>query len=216
MMIIMPASYVAAESNGMQPPDPDFLEETPEDGTTPLDPDEAEGLIPELLTRGELNAWEQTNILKAEQWAFGRRIVDVLTSDFAVELHRRMFNETWSWAGTFRRSDKNIGVHWPNIPQGLQDVLGNARYWLENTTYSLDETAARLHHRLVSIHPFPNGNGRHGRLVADLLLWNRRVERFSWGRGRSATGDETRKAYLAALREADQGNLEPLLRFVRS
>lgn len=215
-MIIMPASHVAAKSHGMQVPDPDFLEETPEDGATPLDPDEAEGLIPELLTRGELNAWEQTNILRAEQWAFRRRIGHVLTSEFAVELHRRMFNETWSWAGTFRRSDKNIGVHWPNIPQGLRDVLENARYWLENTIYSLDETAARLHHQLVFIHPFPNGNGRHSRLMADLLLWNRRVEPFSWGRGQSTTAGGVRNAYLAALREADQGNFAPLLKFVRS
>ena len=136
-------------SNGeSQAQNPDHLEETPQDGTTPLDPDEAEGLIPELLTRAELNAWEQTNILKAEEWAYGRGGADLLTTEFAVELHRRMFDETWNWAGKFRRSDKNIGVHWPSIPQSLLDVLNNAKYWFENTTYPLDEIAARLHHQL--------------------------------------------------------------------
>lgn len=204
-------------SNGeSQARNPDQLEETPQDGATPLDPDEAEGLIPELLTRAELNAWEQTNILKAEQWAYGRGGADLLTTEFAVELHRRMFDETWNWAGKFRRSDKNIGVHWPNIPQSLLNVLNNAKYWFEHTTYPLDEIAARLHHQLVSIHPFPNGNGRHSRLLADVVLRKRGVEPFSWGRVNFAAGGQARSTYLAALREADRGNIQPLLGFVRS
>jgi Fic-DOC domain mobile mystery protein B len=190
----------------------DFLPE--EDGTTPLDPDEADGLIPDLLTRGELNAWEQANILKAEAWVFRRRR-NVLTVQFAMELHQRMFDETWTWAGKFRRSDKNIGVPWPTIPAALRDLLDDTQYWIDNITYALDESAARFHHRLVSIHPFPNGNGRHGRLMTDVLARSHGAQLFTWGRGHLAVG-QARIAYLAALRQADKGSLDPLVEFMRS
>jgi Fic-DOC domain mobile mystery protein B len=185
-----------------------------EEGTTPLDPDEADGLIPDLLTRGELNAWEQANILKAEAWVFRRRR-NVLTVQFAMELHRRMFDETWAWAGNFRRSDKNIGVPWPTIPAALRDLLDDAQYWIDQGTYALDEVAARFHHRLVSIHPFPNGNGRHGRLMADGLARSSGAPPCTWGRG-SLTVGQARVAYLAALRQADKGGLDPLIEFMRS
>ena len=187
----------------------------PSDGTTPLDPDEAEGLIPDLLTRGELNAWEQANIVKAEEWAFRRRR-DALSVDFAMELHRRMFDETWIWAGNFRRSDKNIGVPWPTIPVALRDLMADAKYWIENATYRLDESAARFHHRLVSIHLFPNGNGRHGRLMADVLARSKGAEPFMWGRGNPTVSSQARILYLAALRQADRGTIGPLLGFMRS
>lgn len=194
----------------------DVLEDGSSDGTTPLDPDEAEGLIPDLQTRGELNAWEQANILKAERWGFSRRNREILTIDFATELHRRMLDETWSWAGRFRHSDKNVGVHWPNIPQSLRNVIDNTAFWLENRTYSIDEAAAHFHHELVLVHPFPNGNGRHGRLMADLFLWKSGSEPFSWGRRDLGTSSDVRSLYLSALRQADQGNIQPLLRFARS
>lgn len=194
---------------------PDFLEDGAADGTTPLDPDEAEGLIPDLLTRGDLNAWEQANIIKAEQWAFRRRR-EILTVEFAIELHRRMFDETWAWAGTLRHSDKNIGVHWPTIAGSFRDLLDDTAYWIDHKTYSVDEAVARLHHRLVVVHPFPNGNGRHGRLMADLVMWNQGLEPFTWGRRNLIVDRRARTVYLAALRQADQGNLAPLLNFVRT
>jgi len=186
-----------------------------EDGATPLDPDEAEGLIPDLLTRGERNAWEQANIVKAEGWVFRRRR-DVLTIDFAMQLHRRMFDETWTWAGKFRRSDNNIGVPWHTISVALRELLDDAKYWIENGTYSLDESAARFHRRLVSIHPFPNGNGRHGRLMTDVLARSNGAEPFTWGRDNPNAFRRARILYLAALREADGGTIGPLLGFMRS
>jgi Fic-DOC domain mobile mystery protein B len=203
---------MSSESPGDASP-PELAPE--EEGTTPLDPDEAEGLIPGLLTRGELNAWEQANIVKAEGWVFRRRR-DVLTVGFAMELHRRMFDETWTWAGKFRRSDKNIGVPWPTVPVALRNLLDDARYWIEHGTYSLDESTARFHHRLVSIHPFPNGNGRHGRLMTDVLARSNGAERFTWGRGNLTMSSRARIPYLAALRQADGGTIAPLLGFMRS
>jgi Fic-DOC domain mobile mystery protein B len=186
------------------------------DGATPLDEDEAEGLMPDLHTRGELNAWELANILKAEGWAFGSRRRDILTMEYVRKLHWRMFGETWAWAGKFRHSDKSIGVHWATIPGELHNLLTDTIYWIEHETYSPDEILVRFHHRLVSIHPFPNGNGRHARLLADVLAGNMGWERPTWGRGNPAGAGQVRALYLAVLKQADGGSIASLMDFIRS
>jgi Fic-DOC domain mobile mystery protein B len=127
-----------------------------------------------------------------------------------------MFNETWTWAGTFRRTGKNLGVPPHAIAASLHDLLNNVTYWLEHATYPLDEIAARFHHRLVAIHPFPNGNGRHGRLMADLLLRNYGAETFTWGREDLKAPSKVRERYLQALKAADAGDIKPLIQFARS
>jgi Fic-DOC domain mobile mystery protein B len=126
-----------------------------------------------------------------------------------------MFDETWAWAGTFRKTGKNIGVPAYEIATRLHDLLNDVNHWLEHATYPLDEIAARFHHRLVAIHPFPNGNGRHGRLMADLLLRNRGAEPFTWGRDLQAPS-KAREVYLKALQSADSGDIGPLIQFARS
>jgi Fic-DOC domain mobile mystery protein B len=132
---------------------------------TPLSADERAGLIPSYITlRGELNDAEQTNIAEAEEWAFQRQR-DVLDEKFLNDLHRRMFGRVWNWAGEYRRSGKSVGIDAYRIPHDLRQLIGDTRYWIENATYGPDEIAARFHHRLVSIHPYPNGNGRHSRLA---------------------------------------------------
>jgi Fic-DOC domain mobile mystery protein B len=199
---------------------PDPLNGEDVEGTTPLSEDESDGLIPDLQTRRELNAWEQANILKAEVWAFGRRrhiiLANILTRDFVVDLHGWMFDETWTSAGQFRRSDKNIGVAWETILPALQNLLDDASYWIANKTYPPDEILARFHHRLVSIHPFPNGNGRHARLMTDVLAWNIGLDRPTWGLGDLSIAGHTRVLYLNALKQADRGNMRPLITFLRS
>jgi len=147
----------------------DFLDEQ-DDAATPLTAEEREELIPSYITlRTELNEAEQSNILEASEWAFARKR-EVLDERFLTNLHKRMFGRVWRWAGTFRQSNKNIGVDAYRVPQELRLLLDDCRYWIENETYSTDEIATRFHHRLVLIHPFPNGNGRHARLATDLLL----------------------------------------------
>lgn len=188
------------------------------DAATTLDPDEAAGLIPShIRTQAELNEWEQTNILKGERWALSRRArTDPLTEAFVRQLHKSMFGKTWKWAGTFRSSDKNIGFDWRQVGVQLKDLLDDTRFWLEHATYPLDEIAARFHHRLVSVHAFPNGNGRHARLMTDVLLVRHGAESFSWGRGDLVHAGNARDRYLAALRAADGGEIGLLLEFVRS
>ncbi|NOZ10484.1 MAG: mobile mystery protein B [Gammaproteobacteria bacterium] len=193
----------------------DPLEEQ-DDASTPLTGEEREDLIPSYITlRAELNEAEQANILEVEEWAFTRKR-DVLDERFLTNLHKRVFGRVWRWAGTFRRSVRNIGVDAYRIPNDLRQLIDDCRYWVENETYEPDEIAARFHHRLVSIHPFPNGNGRHARLVTDLLLVAMDRPRFSWGRANLVDPGKTRQAYIAALRAADNHDIGLLLNFVRS
>jgi len=195
---------------------PDF--EYPE-GATPLDPQEAAGLLLTHITkRGELDRWEQDNIVAALDWLDRTRPKDILNEQFVKELHKRMFSSVWKWAGHFRRADKNLGVSWHQIPMSLKNLLDDTGLWIERGQDSPDEIAVRFHHRLVSVHPFANGNGRHARLMADLVLENIfNTTRFTWGsRQELSRAGETRSSYIAALREADRGNYEPLLVFARS
>lgn len=187
-----------------------------DNASTPLSEEEREGLVPSYITlRSELNEAEQANVLEAEQWASSRRR-DVLREAFLNELHERMFGRVWRWAGQYRHSGKNIGVDAHRIPIEARQLLDDCRYWIEHGTYAPDEIAARFHHRLVSVHPYPNGNGRHARLATDLLLETMGCRRFTWGRKNLVDLGETRRRYIAALQQADSNNHSPLLEFVRS
>jgi Fic-DOC domain mobile mystery protein B len=190
---------------------------TPQDDAgTPLSEAEWEGLIPSYITlRSELNEAEQSNILEAEGWAFARNR-NVPDEKFLNNLHKKMYGKVWRWAGQYRQSGKNVGVDAYRIPTELRQLLDDCRYWIENNTYAPDENAARFHHKLVLIHPYPNGNGRHGRLATDLLLKSMGRERFSWGSTNLVDEGETRKRYIAALQAADQHDFDPLFEFVRS
>ncbi len=186
-------------------------------GATPLDPDEAAGLIPtHISTQGDLNEWEQANILQGLRWALRQKTRDLLDEKVLRELHRRMLGQTWRWAGEFRRSDKSIGVDWRQIQVQLRDLLRDVKTQIEFAAYPPDEIALRFHHRLVWIHPFANGNGRHARLAADMLIRRLGHSAFSWGGEALTSAGEPRQAYLAALRAADGRNYAPLLRFARS
>jgi Fic-DOC domain mobile mystery protein B len=193
-----------------------------EERQTPLDEDEKDGLLlPSVTTRGELDEVEQRNIEEAIRWTTERRrrftVKEVLTEGFVRQLHQKMLGEVWEWAGTFRKSDKNIGVDKYQIPTELRTLLDDCKFWIEHKTFSEDEIAIRFKHRIVSIHCFANGNGRHSRLIADVIvekLFGREV--FTWGSADLIQGGEFRSAYLQALREADNGNYGPLLTFARS
>lgn len=188
-----------------------------EPGQTPLDADEAAQRIPKhITTQGALNEWEQLNIQRALTWANGAKRPPVLSEEFCRELHRRMFDKTWQWAGKFRQSDKNIGCDWRQVPTRLHQLLGNAQFWLDEKVFPVDEAAARFHHALVLVHAFPNGNGRHARLATDCLLRQRGTAPFSWGRGNLMAAGDGRDRYLACLRAADGGDFSGLLQFVRS
>ena len=190
--------------------------EDQDDASTPLTEEEREQLIPSYITtRAELNEAEQANILRAEEWAFNRKR-DVLNERLLTNLHKRMFDRVWKWAGQTRRTDRNIGIDPYRISTEIRQLIDDCRYWIDHETYPHDEIAARFHHRLVLIHPFPNGNGRHARLTTDLLLTSLNRPRFSWGSENLVDPGETRKTYIAALRAGDNHDIGPLLEFVRS
>lgn len=186
-------------------------------GATPLDANEIEGLkLGHITTREELNRFEQDNINEALQWLKSRRKSDILTEKFVKALHKKMFGKVWRWAGSFRKSGKNIGVDWPQISAQLHTLLQDVRYWIEHKTYSEDEIAVRFHHRLVWIHLFANGNGRHARLMTDILLKEVLKQKpFIWNISNMDVDDQIRSLYLDALRKADSHDYSMLLDFVR-
>lgn len=190
---------------------------TEPEGATPLDPDERQGLkFPHITTRGELDELEQANIEQGLAWLSRRRRIDIFDDAFVRELHRRLFGAVWSWAGEYRRTEKNIGIDPLHIAVQLRSLLGDARYWADNGTYPPLEAAARFHHRMVQIHPFTNGNGRHARIAADILLEQAYdLSPIEWAGGFNRQADNRRRtAYIAALRAADAGDMQPLLLFV--
>jgi Fic-DOC domain mobile mystery protein B len=194
--------------------DLDYLE-----GQTPLDEDEKEGLLIETITtRGELDEFEQLGVEKAVEWTLRRKLSlqQILTEDFIKELHRKMFDNVWRWAGEIRITNKNLGVDKFSIGVEIKKLLDDCKYWIDRKTFSEDEIAVRFSHRIVSIHPFANGNGRHSRLIADILVHNglsRPI--FSWGSRNLVKHGEARTHYLAALRKADKNNYSPLVQFAR-
>jgi Fic-DOC domain mobile mystery protein B len=187
------------------------------DDATPLDAEEREGLLQTwITTRADLNEAEQANIDDAVAWIDRRRNTDLLTEGFVFELHKRMFGDVWSWAGSVRKTGKNIGIDPQQIHLQLGGLLRDVKYWIEHGSFSPDEIAVRLHHGVVAIHPFPNGNGRHARLMADLLIARLGGEPFSWGGGTLRDIGTLRAEYIAALRAADNHDFTPLLAFARS
>jgi Fic-DOC domain mobile mystery protein B len=191
------------------------LFEQPDDAT-PLTPEEMRELIPAYIAyRNDLNEAEQENIGRAQDWALGRRR-DLLSEKFIKDLHRKMLGDVWRWAGKFRTSERNLGIPFYEIPATLRELLNGTKAWVAYKSYSADEIAVRFHHRLVQIHPFPNGNGRHARLMADLLVMELGQGRFSWGRANLRDPGAMRGRYIAALKAADNYDSGPLMEFARS
>ena len=190
-------------------------------GNTPLDPNELSQLIPNLATREELNEWERWNILSATEWATNPRVLkreDPLVERYLRNLHHRMFDQTWGWAGKYRKTNKNLGVPFHEILNRVAALLGDAHYWIANGIFDPDEIAIRFHHRLVWIHPFPNGNGRHARLLADIIAVKNGREEFTWGARSRAGIAAVREEYIRCLQaaDADPENIQGLLAFARS
>ena len=190
------------------------------DHATELGAEERLELIPSLTTRAELNEVERLQINAARVWALraaALRRPDLLTDSFARELHQRMFHQVWRWAGRFRTANKNLGWEFHRVTEGVRHAFDDAQAWLDHDAYPLAEAAVRLHHRLFVIHPWPNGNGRHARLMADIVVASRQGKDLTWGARADLAGlGDVRNRYLVALRRADAGDFVPLLAFAQS
>lgn len=189
------------------------------EGQTPIDEEEREGLlIKTISTRGELDEFEQANIQEAVEWSLRRKFSreQILTEYFIMLLHKKMLGTVWEWAGKKRKTNKNIGVDKTQISVEIRKLLDDCMFWMENKTFPPDEIAIRFSHRLVRIHVFPNGNGRHSRLVADILIskvFDRPV--FTWGHSDLSKKGSVRKEYLNAIYKADYDDYESLVQFAR-
>jgi Fic-DOC domain mobile mystery protein B len=187
-------------------------------GQTELSEREKLDLIPSLITRSQLNEYELLNTASARDWAMSPNVQkrdDLLTDFFARELHRRMFSSVWKWAGKYRTTERNLGWEPHRITEGMRVAFDNARHWVKHDTYSITESAVRLHYQLVAIHPWSNGNGRHARLIADVFMVSRGNSELPWGGTRSdlVNAGTARYHYIEALRKADSGTFQPLLDF---
>jgi Fic-DOC domain mobile mystery protein B len=196
----------------------DLFQEPPD--ATPLDPALRNDLLQTwITTRRDLNEAEQENIVKSVAWARRRRgaqAMDLLNDEYARTLHKQMFGDVWKWAGIYRQNELNIGIEPHRIPAEMPAALDDAHFWIEHNTYPSDQIAVRLHHRLTQIHAFSNGNGRHARMMADLLIERLGEESFTWGGGRLADVGTLRTQYVDALRAADNHDIARLMNFVRS
>lgn len=190
------------------------------DGNTPLSEEETDGLLPDhLTTKAELNEFEQANMLEARKWLLSYKIKNgVAESRFLKELHRRMFDQTWAWAGDYRKSEKNLGIDYALISFEIEKLCKEVKFWKEDQFYSPDHIAIKFHHKLVLIHPFPNGNGRHSRLAADLMAVELGQKEFKWGNSNLIKADENRVEYIKALKLVDSNpdQIESLLKFARA
>jgi Fic-DOC domain mobile mystery protein B len=193
------------------------------DGNTPIRSEEAEQLIPRISTMGELNEYEALNIVQAREWAFNSRTMkstNPLQEAYLRTLHSKMFDKVWKWAGTYRKNELNIGCDPCEIVQRIPQLLGNTQYWLDQKTFPIDECLIRFHYQLVSkIHPFANGNGRHARMIADVISVKYGRSEFSWGADQNPVAEgNARTLYLAALRALDENenDVKRLVEFARS
>jgi Fic-DOC domain mobile mystery protein B len=190
------------------------------EGQTPLDEDEKEGLlIKTISTHGELDEFEQANIQQAIEWSIRNKFTkqEILTEGYILLVHRKMFNEVWDWAGRIRKTNKNIGIDKYQIPVEIKNIIDDCNYWIDNQVFEPDEIAVRFSHRIVQVHVFPNGNGRHSRLIADIFIsniFNKPV--FTWGRNDLSKKGNFRKKYLEAIYKADDGIYQPLIEFSRT
>lgn len=191
-----------------------------EEGQTPLDEEEKEWiLIKTITTQKDLDEFEQLNIEKAIEWTIHTNLTldKILSEKFIKDLHTKMYGDVWKWAGEFRKSDKNIGVKWAQIGIELKTLIDDTKYWIKNKTYPPEEVSIRFKHRIVAIHCFPNGNGRHSRMMADIIIeFIFGKEIFTWHQSNMVKGGETRKKYIATLRAADNGNIMPLIEFAKN
>lgn len=191
-----------------------------DEGQTLLNEEDKEGLkLKSITTQTELDEFEQLNIEKAVEWLLRTRLKPekILTEKFIINLHKKMYSDVWKWAGSFRTSDTNIGIHYTKIGMALKNLIDDTKYWIANETYPPDEIAIRFKHKIVSIHCFPNGNGRHSRMMADIIIefiFGKDI--FSWHESNMVDADKTRKIYIEALQQADEGNISPLLKFARA
>ena len=191
-----------------------------EEGQTPLNEEKKRGLkIKTITLQKELDEFEQLNIEKAVEWTIHAnfKLDKLFTEKFIKDLHKKMYGDVWKWAGEFRKTEKNIGVKWTLIRTELKSLVDDTKYWIENKTYSPEEIAIRFKHRIVQIHCFPNGNGRHSRMMADIIMESIfGKEIFTWHQSNMVKADEVRITYIETLREADNGNIKPLIEFALS
>lgn len=170
-----------------------------------------------IRTQAGLNVAEARNIRKAVV-KYMSAVPSHRTARFdgawLRRVHREMFGDVWSWAGAYRRHETNIGSVPHLIEIDLHDLLAARAEW-GRVGMNVEEQGARLHHRLVQIHPFANGNGRWSRLIANIHLRLNKHAIVEWPEATIGGASVIREEYLDALRWADRGDFGTLVELHR-
>ncbi len=186
-------------------------------GATPLD--DISGLkLSWVQQLRDLNRAEAENISQAQKKYLEKSIDDPskwFNPTFLRKIHMTMFGDVWDWAGRWRKSITNIGIKPQFIPMKLSELCAQVISWgTGSAKMTYLERSARIHHQLVSIHPFENGNGRFSRLVADRYLLAYRCTHPIWPSHLGING-EIRDRYILSLKAADRGDYLPMIQLMR-
>lgn len=137
------------------------------------------------------------------------------TAPFSYEwlssLHEEMFGNVWDWAGKFRQVELSIGIKAYQVPTALKELADDISYWDKNKTFDIYETATRIHHRAVQIHPYKNGNGRWSRMLANIYLRQNGSMPVKWQEDLLSKENLKRDEYIKALKEADNSDFFNLI-----
>jgi Fic-DOC domain mobile mystery protein B len=187
------------------------------DGSTPLDPDQITGIkFSHLVNMGELDEVEDLNIQKGLEWLNRQKGDDYISMEFFCKLHEKLFSDVWKWAGKFRKVEVNLSqIRSYDVGPQLKMFFEDVKIWIESGKMSWDEIAAEMHHRLIAIHPFPNGNGRTTRIYTEYVQKRNKQAVTSWKASLVHDPKERRRSYIKALQQADKGNFQPLIEFMK-
>ncbi|MCF6245580.1 MAG: mobile mystery protein B [Sulfurovum sp.] len=126
-------------------------------------------------------------------------------------LHQEMFGDVWEWAGKLRQVELSIGVKAYMVSTQMQKLVDDLAYWEEHKSFDVIETASRIHHRAVQIHPFLNGNGRWSRMLANIYLKQNGLQPTKWNEDLLSKTNLHRDDYIKALKKADSGDYSDLI-----
>jgi Fic family protein len=139
-----------------------------------------------------------------KQHTFSEKLIRTLHQLVVLDTERE-------WAGKYRTSNVLITGTDHKPPEAIEvaGLMGALIDWMrkEKTKLHLVELSALLHHRLVHIHPFFDGNGRTARLAMNVFLLQN-------GYPLVIILKNDRKKYYRVLALADKGEYEPLVTFI--
>jgi len=165
---------------------------------------------------GELDELEDLNIQKGLEWLNRQKDPNYLSTEFICKLHEKLFGDVWKWAGKYRTAEVNISKYrYYDVAPQLKNLFEDAKLWIQHGKMSWEEISEEMHKRLVTIHPFTNGNGQTTRIYVEYVQKRNNQGIPRWMASMSHSPAKRRDKYIQALRSADKGDFGPLIEFMK-